>query len=430
MRLEFPAMQQNPQHLFRARIPVQFLLRRQIVVLRFNHRQRLFRHRYLIEFGPDARRRGRRIDEAHRGQHRCLDARREIHRIKVKRRLHHTGVFRGPVRITGLAPVQVTVGVCTGRNTHQHRRDLLRPQTGQHQALLPAHAGAHQHDGLAVPVRPSHQVIERPRIAQVHVQKVRRFAVRIAHRRIVARRASSWVTRQFVVRIHIHHQPAFSRARRHRTRVQRIDACILQQQQCGELAFLRGPREIPLCMRSQRVQHERAHLNVGRFGLHRRQDGVQRNLCLRGKFAGPEGIEVRRPRGSQADLRRRDSRAHRVQPVVATCVAARKRGARSRCYGLNRHVNHLRLTATDFNMVRARREIQLALFQHLRIITANRPLIGVGWLNRARRNGPANRLAHVVNPAGMVRHERQLLRNWRALSGSQRNRKTSREGRA
>src|SRR5438132_1429672 len=126
------------------------------------------------------------------------------------------------------------------------------------------------------------------------------------------------------MRIDIDDEPAFGSTRCYGTGVQSINACILQQNKRGEFAFLRGLGQVAPRVRSERVEHEGAHLDVRRVGLHRRQHGVYWDLCLRGKFATPEGVKVGGTRCRKADLRWRNRGAHRIESVVAASVASDK----------------------------------------------------------------------------------------------------------
>ena len=137
---------------------------------------------------------------------------------KYKSRLHHRRIVRSPVGITRLAAVKVAIAVGPRGHADKDRADLLRSKASEREALLAAHAAAHQHDGLTVPVASREQVIERARVAQVHVQEVRRLAVGITEFTIVAGHIPRRVRRQFVMRVDVENQPPFgcTRGRSHR----------------------------------------------------------------------------------------------------------------------------------------------------------------------------------------------------------------------
>ena len=162
----------------------------------------------------------------------------------------------------------------------------------------------------------------------------------------------------------------------------------------------------------------------------RRQDGVDRDLGLRGELAVPECVEVGGTRRRESDLRRRHRGADGVEPVVAPGVAAGETGASPRPgpaaavpervagravevgVRFHRDVDHLRLVAGDFDLVLAGGEIQLAFLEHHRVVAANRPLVRVGGRDRPGRHRPADRFADVVDAAGVIRRECELL--WRS----------------
>src|SRR5947209_3936190 len=75
--MEFAALYQSIEQLPGARGAGAAFLRREIVVLGFNHRQRLFGTGDLVERGPYAGGRGDGVDETHAGHHRRFDARGE-----------------------------------------------------------------------------------------------------------------------------------------------------------------------------------------------------------------------------------------------------------------------------------------------------------------------------------------------------------------
>ena len=104
--------------------------------------------------------------------------------------------------------------------------------------------------------------------------------------------------------------------------VQRVDARILQLDERGKFPFPGGLGQIAVRLGSERIQREHAQLHAGHVGLDRRQHGVDRDLRLRGQFAVPESVEIRRAGRREADLRGSNRGAHRVESVVAAGVAA------------------------------------------------------------------------------------------------------------
>ena len=80
-----------------------------------------------------------------------------------------------------------------GRHAHQHIGHLVRPQSCKHNALLAAHAAASEHHRFAIPIRPRRQIIEHARIAQVHIEKVRFFAIGIADCVVIRRNSARWI---------------------------------------------------------------------------------------------------------------------------------------------------------------------------------------------------------------------------------------------
>ena len=136
------------------------LLRSKVVMLRFDHRQRLYGSSYLVEHRPHTCRWRNSVDEAHPRKHGRFDARGKVHCIEVKCSFHYGGISRKPVGIACFAAMQITVRIGTCRHTSQDRCYLFGAQAGEYQALLTTHAATHQHDRFSIPVRPRHQIVE------------------------------------------------------------------------------------------------------------------------------------------------------------------------------------------------------------------------------------------------------------------------------
>ena len=283
--------------------------------------------------------------------------------------------------------------------------DLLGPQAGEHETLLSAHAASREHDRFAIPVGPGQQIIQGPRVAQVHVQEIRFLAIGVANGLIVPRDVAGSIGRQLVVRIDVDQQPAFGGTLRGAARVQRVHARILQLDERGKLAFPGRFGDVAMRLGSERVQYEHVQLDARHIGLDLREDRVDRDLGLRGEFAVPECVEIAGTRRREPDLRRRDGGADRVESVVAAGVASDVTGSLSG-WGvrLHRDVDHLRLVAGDFDLVLARGKIELAFLENHRIIAPDRPLVGVGGRDRDRalRSSPRFRRRRRCRWRGMA----------------------------
>jgi hypothetical protein len=83
----------------------------------------------------------------------------------------------------------------------------------------------------------------------------------------------------------------------------------------------------------------------------------------------------------------------------------------------NSDADHFGLIAGDFDLVLAGRKIELAFFEHHRVIASNRPLVCIRGCRRAGRHSPANCLADVINAAGVIRREGELLLDRRSPLG-------------
>jgi hypothetical protein len=86
--------------------------------------------------------------------------------------------------------------------------------------------------------------------------------------------------------------PAIGCALRVGASVQRVHPRVLQSDERGELAVLRGFRHIAVRFRSQRIELEDAHFDAFHVGLDRRQGRIDRDLRLGSELAIPEGVEV------------------------------------------------------------------------------------------------------------------------------------------
>ena len=127
------------------------------------------------------------------------------------------GSFDVPERIADLAPMRRAVRVGARRHVDEHGGHL-RMQARGAQALLAAHARAHDHQRLAVPVRPAREVVHRADVGEVHVEEVVLVAVarfdgvvllELLRQRVVVLLG---LIGHHVVRLDVHRQPAFGGA--------------------------------------------------------------------------------------------------------------------------------------------------------------------------------------------------------------------------
>jgi hypothetical protein len=172
-----------------------------------------------------------------------------------------------------------------------------------------------------------------------------------------------------------------------------------------------------------------SRISLVRAGQTRALSGVRLSCSdsIIGSTLGvPEGVEVRRARRRQPDLRRCHCGADRVQPGVASSIAAHEARAVAhwRCgrgcqvlEGFDRDVDHPGLVAEDLDRGLTAREIQRAFLEPHGVVAANCPPVLVSRRRGTRRHGPADRFADVVGAARVIWRERELLLNRTALCG-------------
>ena len=210
---------------------------------------------------------------------------------------------------------------------------------------------------------------------------------------------------QLVVRIDVDQQPAFGGTLRGTVRVQCVHAGVLQLDERGELSFAGRLGNVAVSFGTERIEGEHVQFDSRHISRNRRQDGVDRNLGLGGQLAVPECVEVIGTRCRKADLRGCDSGADGVESVVATGVAAGVSGRGAGCARRGRgeaggrfhsDVDHFGLIAGDFNLVLAGRKIELAFFEHHRVIASNRSTCMRTWVSpgRASRSSRLFRRCH------------------------------------
>src|ERR1051325_7572630 len=141
--------------------------RRQVVVGRLHHGNGFLGSRQLVERSPDPGRRRRLVDESHRHQRSGPDARREVDGVEVRSRSSHLRPLDVPVGVRRRAAVQRSQPVAAGGHVRDERGDE-GVEPGEGETLLAPHARPHHHEGLAVPVSPTREVLGRAVIPQVH----------------------------------------------------------------------------------------------------------------------------------------------------------------------------------------------------------------------------------------------------------------------
>src|SRR5579872_2806051 len=113
----------------------------------------------LVVSDPDADGRRDSVFKSHGNEGGGFDAGGEIDGVEVKGGLHDFGVVVWPVGIADGAAVVGAVGIAAGGD-FDHDTGDFRVESGDAEALLAAHAGAHDNEGFAVPVGAGGEVID------------------------------------------------------------------------------------------------------------------------------------------------------------------------------------------------------------------------------------------------------------------------------
>ncbi len=181
---------------------------------------------------------------------------------------------------------------------------------------------------------------------------------------------------RFVMRVDVDDEPSGGRACGNGRSIQRIHASVLQQNQCGQLAFLDRRGDITLCLRAQRFELELAEFNARDSRLDWRQDRVDRDFRLLDELRFPKRVEVGRPGRLEFNLGGRDGGAPGIESIVATgfatgetvadggCVRGGGRGLPGKCrHRFDGDVKLLGFGAADFDPILTLQKVEDPLFE-------------------------------------------------------------------
>ncbi len=267
------------------------------------------------------------------------------------------------------------------------------------EALLPAHAGTHQHDRLAVPVGAAADIVERARVAEIHVEKIGGLAAFRSDPGIVARRRG--LGRRHVVRIDVERQPALGRARGRCLGHERIDAGILEDHQRRIFARLCRLGEIAADMAAEAVQRHCRQFDAGLGGRGRLQHRVDRHLPELRQLACPEGVEIGRTRGRGLERQRRD-RCGYGEPVALLRRQLRDvDGLRSVGQRGQLHPQHSRPIQSCFDRADAALQVDGAAGDHRAVVLPDLIAETLGAKAQRHAQRPADSFSHGIDAIAM-----------------------------
>ena len=239
-------------------------------------------------------------------------------------------IVRVPERIADLAAVRRAVRVRAGGHVDEHGRHL-RMQARGAQALLAAHARAHDDQCLAVPVGPAREIVDRADVREVHIEEVVLVAVarldgvvalELGRQRVVVLLG---LVGHHVVRLDVHGEPAFGGAVRDPGLLQWIGrAGPLQEHEAG-IFLLAGGIVRLRDLAPDVFAVEVIHLQDGESRRRPCSLGFSVSTGFIGHLAQcldlrrPERVEIRGRRNRRRDLLGRDGGAQRAAASRRAC---------------------------------------------------------------------------------------------------------------
>ncbi len=297
---------------------------------------------------------------------------------------------------------------------------------------MAAHAASGEHDGFAIPVGPGKQVIESARVAQIHVQEIRFLPIGVADGLVVARDVAGWIGRQLVVRIDVDEQPAFGGTLRGGRRVQGVDASVLQLDERGEFSVMGRLGDVAMRVGARaRLVTNMFNSTPGTSVGTAVRSGVESESWLaRSSWLSQKASKVVGTRRGESDFGGGDGGAHGVQPVIAAGVAAHvlgtvrkriaaRRPARPEGRTVQWRRRAFRAGRPDFDLSLPEDRSSLPSFRTTALLRRMVHLIGVGRLHGTGRHSPAHGFPDVVDVAGVIRREGELLVDWESLGEEQ-----------